>query len=826
MQLWDEAGSSPLDAISVVCDETAPLMTPMRAVSLIEPLEDRIAPATVTIAAGGKSASYQDTLGDTVTVTTTKGTFVSSQFVFDPSATGQLTQLTLSGHNDFTGANVTFSITPVAGGTDVLNIGYIDALLLNLGSVTVPGDLGRIDVGGGKTANALTSLTVESLGVQGSATQGGLTTSTVSNITGTAGTLNIKGNVDGTINVQDFNSHPGTGNLKTLNIGGSLDGNTTTGAGDIEWTGTLGTVVIGGGIEGGSSNFTGAFVGNQGTFSKLTSITVKGSAPDDPNPSPIPGLVGTSILGGAGEVSGGISAASIGSVNVAGDVFGGSGIGSGYIQGGLTLGKVIVSGSLIGGNLVTGYNAAGYESGSISGGTIGSVTIGKSVEGGSGVESGQIISSGLIKSVTIMGDLAGGSSGQAVGSQLFGFSGVIEGHSIGTVTVKGSVIGGNLVVGDTEQQAYGGGAIRSKTTISSVTIGKNLVGGSGTFTGLITTEVGGVGSISVGGATSTDGSIIGGSGADSGELNINGALNKLSITHNITGGSTTDSVSQIDINGALNSLFVGGSITGGGGDNTGTVSVFGLLKKTTIEGSVIGSSSGATKLTNTGYIQAAGIGTMVIDGSLTAGTPGPGGLDTSGAIRSTVSIGSITLGSLQGNAANPAIVSAVGKASLLGKATSDVAIGNIKVAGVSSFADILAGYSTDTSTSLLGAGVNADAQIGTVTIVGTVSGTNIIAGVGPGANGFGTAGSGMLSGIGVADLPTIVSKISKIVLGSGISPTASGSDSYGISAQDIVSASVGGTKVALTAGADNDTFALGKDHQLPAGSGDTFLYEV
>jgi len=317
-----------------------------------------------------------------------------------------------------------------------------------------------------------------------------------------------------------------------------------------------------------------------------------------------------------------------------------------------------------------------------------------------------------------------------------------------------------------------------------------------------------------------------GRGRTPGGLNINGALNKLSLTHNITGGSGNNTTSQVDINGAVNSLFVGGSITGGGGNNTGTLSIFGLLKTTTIEGSVMGSSSGATKITNTGYIQADGIGTMVIDGSLTAGTPGPGGLDTSGAIRSTVAIGSITIGSLVGNAANPAIVSAVGKASLLGNATSDVAIGTIKVLGMSNFADILAGYSTDTSTSLLGAGVNADAQIGTVTIGGAVSGTNIIAGVGPGANGFGTAGSGMLSGIGVADLPTIVSKISKIVLSTGISPTSIGGDSYGISAQNIVSATIGGTKVALTTGADNDTFALGKDHQLPTAGGDAFLYEV
>src|SRR5690348_1781524 len=124
----------------------------MRAVSLIEPLEDRIAPAAVTITNHGKTASYMDTAGDTVVVTTT--TDDTNQFIFDPSAEGQLAELKLSGHTDFAGASITFSIIPVAGGTNAVNIGYIDASGLGLGNVTVPGDLGRIDVGAGATATA------------------------------------------------------------------------------------------------------------------------------------------------------------------------------------------------------------------------------------------------------------------------------------------------------------------------------------------------------------------------------------------------------------------------------------------------------------------------------------------------------------------------------------------------------------------------------------------------------------------------------------------------------------------------------------------------
>ena len=81
-------------------------LSQMRAVSLIEPLEDRIAPAGVTVAPNGRSATYTDSTGDKVSVTTTKGKFSSSQFTFDPNTPGQFMELALTGHTDFTGANI------------------------------------------------------------------------------------------------------------------------------------------------------------------------------------------------------------------------------------------------------------------------------------------------------------------------------------------------------------------------------------------------------------------------------------------------------------------------------------------------------------------------------------------------------------------------------------------------------------------------------------------------------------------------------------------------------------------------------------------------
>jgi len=77
-------------------------------------------------------------------------------------------------------------------------------------------------------------------------------------------------------------------------------------------------------------------------------------------------------------------------------------------------------------------------------------------------------------------------------------------------------------------------------------------------------------------------------------------------------------------------------------------------------------------------------------------------------------IGSLTVGSLVGNATNPAVISAVGPANLAANATTDVAIGSVTVKGNATYGDILAGYNTNTDngTMPLGTGVNANAQIG------------------------------------------------------------------------------------------------------------------
>jgi hypothetical protein len=819
----------------------------MRAVSLIEPLEDRIAPASVVaFSPNNKTATYTDATGDTVQVTTSKGAFNpnnSNQFTFDSS--GDLV-LNISNTAGFTGANIVFTVFPVVspgtGSSTTVNVDYIDAIGDSLGSVTIPGDLGRIDVGGGASALALGKLTVNSLGAVSSTTG-------TSNITGTIGVVNVAGNIEGTLFAQGLSGHPSSGNIGQLNVGGSINGGSSSvGPGDVFFTGTLTSAVIGGGIEGGSTEYSGSIggygstSGGLGTFSKIGSITVKGSVPDDPNPSSLPGVPGTSILGGSGAESGAIVAATVGSVTVAGDVYGGTGVASGAIQGGLSLSKVNIQGSLIGGNFTTGSPTEADQAGIIFGGKIGSVLIGTNIYGGSGLSSGAVLSPGTIQKVVVMGDVIGGTAGEsASGSTTSGFAGAISGKTLGSVVIEGSLTGGNMVLGDTNQTGDTDGAILSGTSIGSVYIGVSVTGGSGPNSGYISSGAG-VGSLVIAGTIpksilASSGDLSGGAGASSGSLHIGGAVGKLMVAQSVAGSSGSSSGS-ISVNGEVGTLAIGGNLTGGTDDNTGTVSVFGLLKTTSIVGNVAGSSSGATKLTNTGYIQADTIGTMVIGGDLTAGSAGSGGIDTSGAIRANDAIGSITLGGITGTSSNPAIISAVGPANVTARSAADVAIGRITVGAagtatsttVATYADILAGYSTNTDSGAdpLGIGVNANAQIGTVLINGAIEGTNIIAGVGPGTTGFGNAGSAALSGTGVTDFSTILSKISQVIVtGSTVPVTPAGT--YGIAAQYIAKASVAGASIALKAGPDNDTFATTGDHLLPSTGtmgGDIFLYEV
>jgi hypothetical protein len=188
-------------------------------------------------------------------------------------------------------------------------------------------------------------------------------------------------------------------------------------------------------------------------------------------------------------------------------------------------------------------------------------------------------------------------------------------------------------------------------------------------------------------------------------------------------------------------------------------------------------------------------------------------LTNCGEIRATFTIGPITVGNLVGNSKNPVVISARGPQT---PTNPDVAITSITVGslvnnkpvpGNVSFTDILAGYNP------AGAGVNAAASIGPVTVYGNWTSSNLVAGVAPGPDGvFGTVDDAVL---GTTDAPSQISQIGPII----ISGTVSGisTSHFGFVAQSIASLTIGGkvisfhagTPVSLGATAQTTVYALG-----------------
>ncbi|MGB8168575.1 MAG: hypothetical protein WCF18_13845, partial [Chthoniobacteraceae bacterium] len=142
----------------------------------VEPLESRIAPAAVFI--------FTDTDGDKVTVKTSLGTddelAAAGVLTFDLAADvpRQLQKIDLSNNANFAGTDLTVTATRVGpGGDGVTAVGFIDAstsgggAALDLGKITIDGDLGRILAGTGAAATSVKTLAVGSLGLLGTATQ-------------------------------------------------------------------------------------------------------------------------------------------------------------------------------------------------------------------------------------------------------------------------------------------------------------------------------------------------------------------------------------------------------------------------------------------------------------------------------------------------------------------------------------------------------------------------------------------------------------------------------------------------------------------------------
>jgi hypothetical protein len=217
-----------------------------------------------------------------------------------------------------------------------------------------------------------------------------------------------------------------------------------------------------------------------------------------------------------------------------------------------------------------------------------------------------------------------------------------------------------------------------------------------------------------------------------------------------------------------------------------------------------GDISAAGQLYGTGLILAAHIDSLYVGGSIIAGTASGGGqLLDSGAVRAFDDIGEITIkGSLIGNASRSVVISARGQ--LMASGPADVAIKSLSVVGRVEFTDILAGYDQSTN------GVNADAQIGTVTVGGDWIASNLMAGVQDDATAarnqsFGDGDDSTITGTGVS---TRFSKIASIVIkGAVLGDSSDFTHTYGFGAQEIGSFKVNGNAFTLKPDRGNDKFA-------------------
>lgn len=487
-----------------------------------------------------QTLQYIDVDGDLVTVRVSKGVLSTNRLTFGtPNAIGgrQLQIINLTGENtQFQNANLAVTAAAQPGfngdangvkGDGFVNVGAIYAAIaqpnilqfvngIDLGTVTIDGDLGKIHAGDTTATAAIQSLVVRSMGKFGTATQGGTSgLDTVSLVLGPINSMHVLTNFQSTLQVVGSQF----GLIRNLQIDGALLGGSDANSGEIFVTGGIANAQIGR-IVGGAGDNSGSLIGSSSVDSKIVKVRVLGAMTGGTGKNS--GVISAvsigavrvgSLTGGAGDTSGDIIGNSIDSVVVARSITGGDGKSSGEIFANGVLGAVRVLGEVRGGKgedsgLIGATVRAGsvYVFGSIFGGaglSSGRIQVDGAITqlqtgalvGGAGVDSGTIQTGTNIQSLTINGDVLGGSGNGSGGIDVGGrlLSGLITGDLLGgdstataSLSKSGYVVAhriGNLTVrGDLESGANGGagivssGAIRSETTIGILRIGGNVTG--------------------------------------------------------------------------------------------------------------------------------------------------------------------------------------------------------------------------------------------------------------------------------------------------------------------------------------------------------------
>ncbi|MEA3213786.1 MAG: hypothetical protein QOE70_6843 [Chthoniobacter sp.] len=413
---------------------------------MLEPLEDRIAPASVL--------TFTDTDGDSVKITSDVGTLSTANVKLSAaSGPAQLYLLDLSAAA-FKGAKVTITSTKAGGGDGFVNVGRISSPSHNLESVTVDGDVASLIVGDTDPAKrGIGTFTARSFGAVGTNSEDpNGTLGVFATVVGGANLFDIAKDITGArLDFQAGNGSSGVGMLRT---GGSIDASHITVAAE------LARLTVKGDLRGGSADDSGR-VAVMGTvdfahiYGSIIGAGGERSGSFEASGAVDALVVDDSIVGGQGGESGSILCKSTAeNVQIGGDVEGGAGMGSGvftsygptaqlevagYVRGGeeIDSGAVLVdtfalepaSGSIEVGKGIIGGSADG--TGRVFVQQAKTAIVRGAVVGGSGENSGQL--SGSFGEVAVLGDVVGG-TGQ--------LSGMVGGEHAESATIDGDVVGG------------------------------------------------------------------------------------------------------------------------------------------------------------------------------------------------------------------------------------------------------------------------------------------------------------------------------------------------------------------------------------------------
>jgi len=685
---------------------TATPIPPVSTAIFLEALEDRIAPAGLV--------SFTDVDGDTVQVKSSKGTNADLQAALHITD-GQLQAVDFAGNPLFQGTSLDILVqSKGAKGDGFVNVGLIDAHGIDLASVNVKGDLGKILVGDSNdTTAALKTLTVHSMGLKGTSTQaeGG---DLYSVIIGSTSTFKVD------TSIQDASL---TWNSVVLTGRDIPDAPIHTSVGHAN----VSTITIGNNIVGSDK------------FEEAGSIFVDGNVNSF--------SLGGNIVGGSGDSSGNVQANAFNTVKIGGSILGGFGLDSGKF---ITT-KNLTGNMTVGGNVI-GSDGEGSGEIDIVGNSSASISVGGNVQGGLGDESGALALSGKFSTVSVGGSLIGGSGvhSGSIADQVIQFNSIVKGQtvtssvgSIAKLAIGGSIYGGAgsesaEVTADTVGAFSVGGNISAvpktgtiKTldpvettdiavvhfnTATSIVVGGNLVGSDSADSGQIIVD-------SDVTSFQLKGSVFGGGGDNSGQIDLSAATAlKSTIGGKIVGGAGDDSGAIALFGGGIHTLAVGGKVFGGEGQRSGYISALGNISSLAVGGDLVGGSgldSGVIDLTGNSLdrvlVSNVTVTSLSIAGGLIGGT-GQNSADVYLNNATTVSIG----GDVQGEGD--------GSARLLGNTITTLKIGG-DVAGSEGDNSGLVSYTTGTSLAIGGSIIGSVGDSSGWVGVGSLSTVNVDGGI-------------------------------------------------------------------------------------------------